>query len=150
MESLLEGHNLPTGFAFARQMWLEVHAETSSGTPVCLEDVEINGQIIKSDCASGKLESPQAELLTCDPLALAELGLKASKNDELVKLNPRAVAPLSRCDPWSHVPACLLVDSEPSQTHMYSLVQPVLRSGRCMMLCCSVSVSRSSSAIGTV
>jgi len=39
-------------------------------------------------------------LVTCDPLALAELGLKASKNDELVKLNPLSVAPLSRCDPY--------------------------------------------------
>jgi hypothetical protein len=28
------------------------------------------------------------------------LGLKPSKNNELVKLNPRAVAPLNRCDPW--------------------------------------------------
>lgn len=100
VESLLEGHNLPTGFAFARQMWLEVHAETSSGKPVCLADSEINGQLIPADCASGQLESPQAELVTCDPLALAKLGLKASKNDELVKLDPLAVAPLNRCDPW--------------------------------------------------
>lgn len=100
VESKLEGHNLPTGFAFARQMWLEVFAETGSGRQVCLADVDINGQVIKGDCASGQLNSPQAELVTCDPLALAELGLKASKNDELVKLNPLAVAPLSRCDPY--------------------------------------------------
>ena len=100
VESLLEGHNLPTGFAFARQMWLEVHAETSSGRPVCLADANIKGNIIKADCVSGHLDSPQAELKTCDPLALAKLGLKASKNDELVQLNPSAVAPLSQCDPW--------------------------------------------------
>jgi hypothetical protein len=100
VESLLEGHNLPTGFAFARQMWLEVRAETSSGKPVCLADVEINGQVIQAECGSGQLDSPQAELVTCDPLALAKLGLKASKNDERVKLNPNAVAPLNRCDPW--------------------------------------------------
>ena len=100
VESNLEGHNLPTGFAFARQMWLEVYAETSSGRQVCLADLNINGQIIEADCASGQLVSPQAELVTCDPLALAELGLKASKNDELVQLNPLSVAPLSGCDPW--------------------------------------------------
>ncbi len=100
VRSILEGHNLPTGFAFARQMWLEVFAETNSGRQVCLADIEINGQIIKADCASGKITSAQAELKTCDPLALAEIGLKASKNDELVKLNPLAVAPLSACDPW--------------------------------------------------
>jgi hypothetical protein len=100
VESKLEGHNLPTGFAFARQMWLEVFAETDSGRQVCLADVAVNGQIIKADCASGQLDSPQAELVTCDPLALDKLELKASKNDELVQLNPLSVAPLSRCDPW--------------------------------------------------
>jgi hypothetical protein len=39
-------------------------------------------------------------LKTCDPLALAEIGLKPSKNDELVKLDPLSVAPLSQCDPY--------------------------------------------------
>jgi len=100
VESLLNGHNLPTGFAFARQMWLEVRAETSSGKPVCLADADIKGNMIKANCVSGHLDSPQEDLVTCDPLALAKLGLKASKNDELVQLNPSAVAPLSRCDPW--------------------------------------------------
>ncbi|HCB02535.1 MAG TPA: hypothetical protein DEP19_09145 [Anaerolineae bacterium] len=100
VQSTLDGHNLPTGFAFARQMWLEVYAETSSGRKVCLADFEVNGVIIIADCASGQISSPQAELKTCDPLALAEIGLKASKNDELVKLNPLSVAPLSRCDPY--------------------------------------------------
>jgi len=100
VQSDLEGHNLPTGFAFARQMWLEVSAKTSSGQPVCLSDIEINGEIITADCVSGKIESPQAELKTCDPLALAEIGLKPSKNDELVQLNPLSVAPLSGCDPY--------------------------------------------------
>jgi hypothetical protein len=100
VESTLEGHNLPTGFAFARQMWLEVFAETRSGTQVCLADVDVNGQIIGATCASGRIVSPQAELKTCDPLALAEIGLKPSKNDELVKLNPLSVSPLSQCDPY--------------------------------------------------
>lgn len=100
VKSNLDGHNLPTGFAFARQMWLEVSAETTSGRQVCLADVEVNGQVIKAECASGKIASPQAELKTCDPLALAAIGLKPSKNDELVRLNPLSVAPLSGCDPW--------------------------------------------------
>lgn len=100
VDSNLEGHNLPTGFAFARQMWLEVFAETRSGTQVCLADVDVNGQIIGATCASGRIVSPQAELKTCDPLALAEIGLKPSKNDELVKLNPLSVSPLSQCDPY--------------------------------------------------
>jgi len=100
VDSLLEGHSLPTGFAFARQMWLEVFAETSSGRRVCLADLEINGEIIQADCASGQLDSPKAELKTCDPFALEELKLKPSKNGERIKLNPLSVAPLSRCDPY--------------------------------------------------
>ncbi|HUG34079.1 MAG TPA: multiheme c-type cytochrome [Anaerolineales bacterium] len=100
VNSTLEGHNLPTGFAFARQMWLEVFAETRSGTQVCLADVDINGQIIGAHCASGQIESPQAELKSCNPLALAEIGLKASKNDELVQLDRRSIEPPSLCDPW--------------------------------------------------
>jgi len=62
--------------------------------------LNVNGRIINADCASGQLDSPQAELKTCDPLALEKLGLKASKNDELVQLNPSSVASLNRCDPW--------------------------------------------------
>lgn len=100
VQSILEGHNLPTGFAFARQMWLEVYATTTSGTQVCLADFEVDGIIIFANCASGQIDSPQAELKTCDPLALAEIGLKPSKNDELVKLNPLSVSPLIACDPY--------------------------------------------------
>jgi hypothetical protein len=100
VESLLEGHSLPTGFAFARQMWLEVYAETDSGIQVCLDDVVVNGETIEADCASGQLESPRVELKTCDPIALEKIGLKPSKNDELVKLNPLSVAPLNGCDPY--------------------------------------------------
>lgn len=100
VQSELDGHNLPTGFAFARQMWLEVSAETTSGTQVCLADLDVGGQIIEADCASGRIATPQAELKSCDPLALAEIGLKPSKNNELVQLNPLSVAPLSGCDPW--------------------------------------------------
>ena len=100
VESKLEGHNLPTGFAFARQMWLEVFAETSSGRQVCLAEANVNGNIIEANCASGQLDSPQDELLTCDPLELADLRLKPSKNDERVRLNPLSVAPLDDCDPY--------------------------------------------------
>ncbi len=98
--SNLEGHNLPTGFAFARQMWLEVSAETSTGQPVCLANKLLNGQFILANCVSGTLVSPQADLVTCDPLELAQLGLKPSKNDELVQLHPDSIAPLTNCDPW--------------------------------------------------
>jgi hypothetical protein len=100
VESNFAGHGLPTGFAFVRQMWLEVSAQTASGRQVCLADVEVNGQVIQANCTSGSLDSPQDDLATCDPLELASLGLKPSKNDELVQLDPASVAPLSGCDPW--------------------------------------------------
>ena len=34
------GHDFPTGFAFARQWWLEVTAQTQNGDPVCLSPVD--------------------------------------------------------------------------------------------------------------
>jgi hypothetical protein len=96
----LHGHNLPTGFAFARQMWLEVSAQTADGTPVCLTDVDVNGTIIVAQCASGVVATPQSELKTCDPLKVANAGGKPSKNNELLILNSASVAPLENCDPW--------------------------------------------------
>jgi hypothetical protein len=122
VESKLEGHSLPTGFAFARQMWLEVYAETDSGRQVCLANLEINGQTIEADCASGQLESPQAELKTCDPIALEGIGLKPSKNDELVKLNPLSVAPLSGCDPYLTNFQKILTDGDKNEDRVFEEV----------------------------
>ncbi|HXF85545.1 MAG TPA: multiheme c-type cytochrome [Anaerolineales bacterium] len=96
----LVGHSLPTGFAFARQMWLEVSAKTQDGTPVCLTDVDVNGTIIGAQCASGVIDSPQSDLLTCDPVALSQVGIRPSKNNEVIVLHPDSVAPLDNCDPW--------------------------------------------------
>lgn len=100
IQNNLVGHSLPTGFAFARQMWLEVSAKTVEGEPVCLTDLDIDENIIGAQCASGVVRSPQAELLTCNPLLLEKLGIKPSKNGESLVLNPASVAPLENCDPW--------------------------------------------------
>jgi hypothetical protein len=100
VRNILDGHNLPTGFAFARQMWLEVSAQTADGTPVCLTNVNVNGTIIVAQCASGVVATPQSELKTCNPLEIANIGGKPSKNNELLILNPASVAPLTDCDPW--------------------------------------------------
>lgn len=96
----LVGHSMPTGFAFARQMWLEVSARTTEGEPVCLTDLDIDGTIIGAQCASGVIPSPKADLLTCNPLLLEKIGIKPSKNGETVVLDPASVAPLEDCDPW--------------------------------------------------
>ncbi|NUQ86550.1 MAG: hypothetical protein HUU11_17760 [Anaerolineales bacterium] len=100
VQSNLVGHSLPTGFAFARQMWLEVSAVTVDGEPVCLTDIETEFGTIGAQCASGVIETPQADLLTCNPLSVAKFGIKPSKNGELIVLNKDATAPIEDCDPW--------------------------------------------------
>ena len=54
----LLAHTFPTGFAFARQFWLEVSATTKDGTPVCLSVPFVDAQgtfPVATPCASGVL-----------------------------------------------------------------------------------------------
>lgn len=97
----LEGHGFPTGFAFARQFWLEVSARTASGKPVCLA-ADPHG--IASPCASGKIEKPDEDLATCDPAPLG-LGNK--------EIRFAALSPLDRCDPWLANFQKILTDGDP-------------------------------------
>ena len=48
----LLGHSFPTGFAFARQFWLEVSATDSEGNDVCLVNL-FAGDGVDAPCASG-------------------------------------------------------------------------------------------------
>ncbi len=48
----LLGHSFPTGFAFARQFWLEVSATDSEGNEVCLVNMFAD-QGVASPCSSG-------------------------------------------------------------------------------------------------
>jgi len=98
------GHDLPTGFAFVRQLWLAVSATTGSGKPVCLAP-DPHG--IASPCASGVIPSAQADLLPCDPQQVA-LG---NKNVVLT-----APAPLDNCDPWLVNYQKILIDGDPGGT----------------------------------
>jgi hypothetical protein len=84
----LPAHSFPTGFAFARQFWLEVSATTASGREVCLAP-DPHG--IPSPCSSGRITKPTANLRTCDPAAHG-LGNREIKFSIAV--------PLDRCDPW--------------------------------------------------
>ncbi len=71
------GHDFPSGFAFARQWWLEVTAETENGDEVCLVPVNpatfaVGGDgIAPSACGSGTINSPQEDLRPCDPQEVA-------------------------------------------------------------------------------
>jgi hypothetical protein len=54
----LLAHTFPTGFAFARQFWLQVSATTKDGTPICLSApfVAGNGSLpVATPCTSGVL-----------------------------------------------------------------------------------------------
>jgi hypothetical protein len=100
------GHDLPTGFAFVRQMWLEVTAKTASGDAVCLAPIEAEGglRIETPDCGSGILESDQDDLKPCDTVAL---GL-ANSDIRLTKPSP-----LDDCDPWLTNFQKILTDGDP-------------------------------------
>jgi hypothetical protein len=83
----LLAHSFPTGFAFARQFWLEVSAEVD-GEPVCLlpafEDAD--GQaLINAPCGSGFADAEGTEPIEGD--------------DELRQCDTRAVASALGADP---------------------------------------------------
>jgi len=92
----LLAHTFPTGFAFARQFWLQVSATTQDGTPVCLSApfADAQGKFpVATPCASGVLgihadtpadeaikkandgpsaDDTEADLAQCDPTAVAK------------------------------------------------------------------------------
>jgi hypothetical protein len=92
----LSGHFLPTGFAFVRQMWLQVRAnKLDDGQGVCLRDIAG----IKAKCRSG-FTTAQEDLDTCSPL---EVGL--ARFEPIVLAFTTAATPSSSnrgasCDPW--------------------------------------------------
>jgi hypothetical protein len=54
----LLAHTFPTGFAFARQFWLQVAATTKDGTPICLSEPFVSGDgtfPVATPCTSGVL-----------------------------------------------------------------------------------------------
>ncbi|MGH2778658.1 MAG: multiheme c-type cytochrome [Actinomycetota bacterium] len=99
----LTGHSFPSGFAFARQWWIEISAATASGQEVCLADVETpDGILVESPCASGVIEDVAEELRACDltttTLDNSDAAVKGFDGDVL--LNEKSLSPLDDCDPW--------------------------------------------------
>jgi hypothetical protein len=120
------GHNFPSGFAFARQWWLEVSAETADGTPVCLEPVDPATHLpdpngIAAPCASGQIENPQADLQLCDPPDVAEaFGTELNAGVHLSLPAPIEIAhgldtqaQPGSCDPWLANFQKILTDGDP-------------------------------------
>jgi hypothetical protein len=76
----LLAHSFPTGFAFARQFWLEVSAVDGDGDPVCLLPAfDVDGEaVVNEECGSGFGDKAGTEpvegdtdLRQCDTRALA-------------------------------------------------------------------------------
>ena len=104
----LLGHNFPTGFAFARQFWLEVTATTSSGQQVCLQDFGIGPE---SACGSGVIDGNTPDLPQCDPqVAADDLGLDPAQfTDAVIELGGTT----EDCDPWLANFQKILTDGDP-------------------------------------
>ena len=126
------GHDFPTGFAFARQWWLEVTAETQDGRQVCLAPVDpVTGRadpngIPTQDCWSGSPSGggdwndpgkPAEDLLTCDPEAVADaFGARleaAGKPVRNANVQLTIRNPLTDCDPWLTNFQKILTDGDP-------------------------------------
>ncbi len=128
VQNNLLGHNFPTGFAFARQFWLEVSAKTEDGQEVCL--AKPSGGI-DTPCASGVLESAQDELRQCDPVSVQEaLATDPTLNGQPfdpatvgnVDIEFSAAFPANDCDPWLVNYQKILTDGDPNQTGTFTEV----------------------------
>lgn len=123
------GHEFPSGFAFARQWWLQVTAETENGDEVCLTSVnpatgQVGGRanrIVPSECGSGVIASAAEDLRPCDPRQVAgEFGdqfvAPLPNNATLVLTAPGA---LNDCDPWLTNFQKILTDGDPEGTGQF-------------------------------
>ncbi len=110
----LLGHSFPTGFAFARQFWLEVTATDASGNEVCLVNIFADSGL-SSPCGSGQLDNPQAFLPQCNPQSVADalglsladvangnilFGTAAMEAEGVLSDADTAVTKAGECDPW--------------------------------------------------
>lgn len=108
------GHDFPTGFAFARQWWLEVSATAEDGTEVCLTPIDPSTGLpdprgIASPCSSGTLENAAEDLEQCDPIEVADrFGTTLNSTVQIF-----APAPLEDCDPWLANFQKILTDGDP-------------------------------------
>jgi hypothetical protein len=108
------GHDFPTGFAFARQWWLEVSATTADGTEVCLTPIDPatgqpDPQGIASPCSSGTVKNAGTDLKPCDPIEVADR-FGTVLNSTVQLFTP---APLDDCDPWLANFQKILTDGDP-------------------------------------
>jgi hypothetical protein len=103
------GHQLPTGFAFVRQMWVRIDADVvdandqPTGRKVCLAGFTFGTQkAIPGVCSSGDV-APGEDLPYCDASVIAA-DKKDFPNfvsdDRQIQLAPGAAKGIADCDPW--------------------------------------------------
>ncbi len=103
------GHQLPTGFAFVRQMWVEISAEVvdendqPTGRKVCLAGFTFGTQrAIPGLCESGNVAATE-DLPYCDASVVAadKKDFPTFQNDDVrIHLAPGAAKGVDQCDPW--------------------------------------------------
>jgi Cytochrome c554 and c-prime len=115
-----DGHALPTGFAFVRQMWVRIEAQLldAQGNPtkeVCLADLSLGQGTLPSLCDSGRLASAQQDLPYCDASRIvADPQFQGAKlADSTIALAPGAAQPPGKCDPWLASWQKILTDGPP-------------------------------------
>ena len=116
----LLGHTFPTGFAFARQFWLEVHAIGPDGKEVCLVNPFAAAGVAQSQCGSGKLASRDARVPQCDPASVAQTVGNANVANANIKFAD--AAPVADCDPWLANFQKILTDGDPNKTGVFTEV----------------------------
>jgi len=117
----LLGHSFPTGFAFARQFWLEVSAQDGAGNEVCLVDL-FSAQGVAAPCSSGKVKGRDGLLPQCDPQSVADtLGIDLSTvpNGNIKFAEPVATGD---CDPWLANFQKILTDGDPTGSGTFTEV----------------------------
>jgi hypothetical protein len=118
----LLGHTFPTGFAFARQFWLEVSATDGNGNEVCLADLFAGAVDTPSPCSSGVVADRGDLVPQCDPQSVADtlgLALADVPNGDIQFAEP---LPVGQCDPWLASFQKILTDGDPSQTGVFTEV----------------------------
>jgi hypothetical protein len=114
----LLGHDFPTGFAFARQFWLEVSAKTTSGKDVCLAPAGS----VRSPCASGVVKGAADDLRQCDPLDVARVDGLDPKKVGNGNIKFAAAFPATDCDPYLTNFQKILTDGDPDKDGVFNEV----------------------------
>jgi len=116
VNSTLPAHNMPTGFAFARQMWLEVAAQTTSGQAICLA-ADPHG--LAAPCASGQVQATE-DLPTCETASLRRFDPTLRNANVTVTL--AFAQPINQCDPWLTNFQKILTDGDPKNRDVFQEV----------------------------